>query len=47
MINYYFNEVFIRNSELVFYIFIGLMIFIMLLTLIFVIKEVGGKYENK
>lgn len=47
MIDYYYNDVFIRNNELVFYIFIGVMLLIMLITLILVIKEVGGKRVNK
>ena len=47
MIDYYYNDVFIRNNELVFYIFIGVMLLIMLITLILVIKEAGGKRVNK
>lgn len=40
MIDFYFENYLIRNNELVFYIFIGIMLLIMILTLIFVIKEI-------
>lgn len=40
MIEFYFEDYLIRNDELVFYIFIGIMLLIMILTLIFVIKEI-------
>lgn len=40
MIDFYFEDYLIRNNELVFYIFIGIMLLIMILTLIFVIKEI-------
>lgn len=40
MIDFYFEDYLIRNDELVFYIFIGIMLLIMILTLIFVIKEI-------
>lgn len=40
MIAFYFEDYLIRNDELVFYIFIGIMLLIMILTLIFVIKEI-------
>ena len=40
MVDFYFEDYLIRNDELVFYIFIGIMLLIMILTLIFVIKEI-------
>ena len=46
MIDFYFEDYLIRNNELVFYIFIGIMLLIMILTLIFVIKEIK-KNVNK
>ena len=45
MIDFYFEDYLIRNNELVFYIFIGIMVLIMILTLIFVIKEIVCKIQ--
>ena len=46
MIEFIYNDVFIKNNELVFYIFIGLMLLIFLTTIYFVVKEVRGNSEN-
>lgn len=40
---YYFNEYFIKDNEVIFYIYLIVMLIIMLLTLIFVIKELSKK----
>ena len=41
-----FNELFIKDNEILFYIYIASMAIIMILTLIFVIKELK-KNENR
>lgn len=46
MIDFYFEDYLIRNNELVFYIFIGIMLLIMILTLIFVIKEIKNNVNK-
>jgi hypothetical protein len=46
MIDFYFEDYLIRDNELVFYIFIGTMLLIMILTLIFVIKEIKNNVNK-
>ena len=40
-----FEQLFIKNNELIFYIFVGLMILIMLLTAVWIIKEIKNEYK--
>lgn len=38
-----FNPFFIKNNELLFYTYLGIIILIIIITILFVIKEVGKK----
>lgn len=47
MVKIIYNDFFIRHNEIIFYSFLAIMALIMILTVIFVIREVRSNYENK